>query len=181
VTINNKSAYISYVSPTQLNALVPADPTVGPVPVAAGNSGLVSSFATVTMQTLAPAFFISKSNYVSGFGPDNKTIIGPTTLFPNASAPVKPGQQISLFGTGFGPTSTMIPDGQLIPTPIPLPAVSVTIGGANAQLVTAFLVMPGLYQLNVIVPASAPNGDVPVVATVGNASTQTGAIIAVQQ
>ena len=181
VTINNKSAYISYVSPTQLNALVPADPTLGPVPVAAGNSGLVSSFATVTMQSLAPAFFISKSNYVSGFGPDNKTIIGPTTLFPNASAPVKPSQQISLFGTGFGPTSTMIPNGQLIPAPIPLPAVSVTIGGANAQLVTAFLVMPGLYQLNVIVPASAPNGDVPVVATVGNASTQTGAIIAVQQ
>jgi uncharacterized protein (TIGR03437 family) len=133
------------------------------------------------MQSLAPAFFISKSNYIAGFGPDNKTIIGPTTLFPNASAPVKPGAQISLFGTGFGPTTPPIPDGQVITTPIPLTGVTVTIGGASAQVVSAMLVMPGLYQLNVVVPTSAANGDVPVVATVGSATTQTGALISVQQ
>jgi uncharacterized protein (TIGR03118 family) len=181
VTIDGKPAYISYVSPTQINALVAADRTLGPVPVAAGNAGLVSSFATVTMQNLSPAFFISKSNYIAGFGPDNKTIIGPTTLFPNASAPVKPGAQISLFGTGFGPTTTPIPDGQVITSPIAFTGVTVTIGGTSAQMVSANLVMPGLYQLNVIVPAGTPNGDVPVVATVGSASTQSGALISVQQ
>jgi len=181
VTIDNKSAYISYVSPTQINALVAADPTLGPVGVVSGNSGLLSSSMNVTMQSVAPAFFISKSNYIAGFGPDNKTIIGPTTLFPNASEPVKPGQQISLFGTGFGPTTTPIPDGQVISTPIPLSGVTVTIGGTSAQVVSAFLVMPGEYQLNVIVPPATANGDIPVVATIGSATTQTGAIIAVQQ
>jgi uncharacterized protein (TIGR03118 family) len=181
VNINGRSAYIAYVSPTQVNALVAADPTLGPVAVASGNAGLISASATTTMQSLAPAFFISKSNYIAGFGPDNKTIIGPTTLFPNASAPVRPGAQISLFGTGFGPTTTTIPDGQVITTPIPLNGVTVTIGGTSAQVVSAMLVMPGLYQLNVVVPTAAPNGDVPVIATVGSATTQTGALISVQQ
>jgi uncharacterized protein (TIGR03437 family) len=43
------------------------------------------------------------------------------------------------------------------------------------------VVMPGLYQLNVVVPTSAANGDVPVVATVGSGTTQTGALISIQQ
>jgi uncharacterized protein (TIGR03118 family) len=180
-TINGKPAYISYVSPTQINALVAADPTLGTVSVASGNAGLISPIMTVTMQNLAPAFFISKSNYIAGFGPDNKTIIGPTTLFPNASAPVKPGAQISLFGTGFGPTSTPPPDGQVITTPIPITGVSITIGGAAAQIVSAMLVAPGEYQFNVIVPSSTADGDAQVVATVGSATTQAGAIIAVQK
>jgi uncharacterized protein (TIGR03118 family) len=181
VTIDGKSAYISYVSPTQINALVPADSKIGPVPIATGNGGLTSAIVTVPMQAVSPAFFISKSNYIAGFGPDNKTIIGPTTLFPNASAPVKPGDQISLYGTGFGPANTIIPDGQVIVTPIPISAITVMIGGTAAQVMAANLVGPGLYQVNVIVPAGTPNGDVPVVATVGSGTTQSGTIIAVQQ
>jgi uncharacterized protein (TIGR03437 family) len=181
VTIDGKPAYISYVSPTQINALVAADSTLGPVQVTGGNQALTSASASVTMQAVSPAFFISKSNYIAGFGPDNKTIIGPTTLFPNASAPVKPGDQISVYGTGFGPANAPIPNGLVIANPIPISGVTVMIGGAAAQVVAANLVGPGLYQLNVAVPASTPNGDVPVVATVGGLTTQSGAFIAVQQ
>ena len=180
VTIDGKPAYISYVSPTQINALVAADSTLGPVQVTGANQGLTSASATVTMQAVSPAFFISKSNYIAGFGPDNKTIIGPTTLFPNASAPVKPGDQISLYGTGFGPANTPIPDGLVISNPVPISGVTVRIGGVSAQIAAANLVGPGLYQLNVVVPASTPSGDVPVVATVGSGTTQSGALIAVQ-
>jgi uncharacterized protein (TIGR03118 family) len=180
VTIDNKSAYISYVSPTQVNALVAADSKLGPVSVASGNGGLVSAAASATLQAVAPAFFISKSNYIAGFGPDNKTIIGPTTLFPNASAPVAKGAEISLFATGCGPANTPIPDGQVISTPIPISGVSVTIGTTAAQVVAANLVGPGLYQINVIVPMGTPSGDNAVVATVGSGMTQSGALISVQ-
>ena len=181
VTIDGKPAYISYISPTQINALVAADSTLGPVQVTEANHGLTSASATTTMLTVSPAFFISKSNYIAGFGPDNKTIIGPTTLFPNASAPVKPGDEISLFATGCGPANPPIPNGLVIANPIPITGVTVMIGGASAQVVAANLVGPGLYQLNVTVPASTPNGDVPVVAMVGSGTTQTGAMIAVLQ
>ncbi|MBV8843191.1 MAG: TIGR03118 family protein [Bryobacterales bacterium] len=181
VTINGKSAYISYVSPTQIDALVAADLTLGPVKVTTANAGLISNSATVTMQNLDPAFFISKNNYIAGFGADNNTMIGPTTLFPNQSAPVKPGDQISLYGTGFGAGSTAIPDGVVTKNPIPISGVSVMIGGTTARVAAANLVGPGLYQLNVIVPANTPNGDAAVIATVGNATTQSGALINVQQ
>ncbi|HEY6344572.1 MAG TPA: TIGR03118 family protein, partial [Bryobacteraceae bacterium] len=180
ITIDNKSAYISYVSPTQVNALVAADSTLGPVGVASGNNGLTSAAANVTLQAVAPAFFISKSNYIAGFGPDNKTIIGPTTLYPGSSGPVAPGAEISLFGTGFGPATTPIPDGQVISTPIPVSGITVTIGGTAAQVVAANLVGPGLYQINVTVPQSAAAGDNAVVATVASGMTQSGALISVQ-
>jgi uncharacterized protein (TIGR03437 family) len=180
ITIDNKSAYISYVSPGQVNALVAADSTLGPVSVASGNGGLVSPITNVTLQAVAPAFFISKSNYIAGFGPNGTTIIGPTTLFPGSSGPVAPGAEISLYGTGFGPANTPIPNGQIISTPIPVSGVSVMIGQAAAQVVAVNLVGPGLYQINVIVPQAASSGDNPVVATVGSGTTQTGALISVQ-
>jgi uncharacterized protein (TIGR03437 family) len=69
----------------------------------------------------------------------------------------------------------------VIANPIPISGVTVMIGGAAAQVAAANLVGPGLYQLNVVVPAATPNGDVPVVATAGSMTTQSGALIAVQQ
>jgi len=41
-------------------------------------------------------------------------------------------------------------------------------------------VSPGLYQLNLTVPQSAPAGDLPIVATYEGASTQSTAVITVQ-
>lgn len=180
VTIDGKPAYIAYVSPTQINALVAADLTLGPVQISTSNQGLTSNTFSATMQATSPAFFISKSNYVAGFRADNTTILGPTTLFPNASAPAKPGETVSLYATGFGPVSTPIPDGQTISAAIPMTGVTVSIGGTPAQVVFAGLTGPGLYQFNVVVPTSAVDGDAAVVATVGNASTQSGALLAIQ-
>lgn len=181
VTIDGKAAYIAYISPTQINALVPADPVLGPVQISVTNQGLTSDKFNAALSAASPAFFISKNNYIAGFGPDNKTILGPATLFPNASAPVKPGDEIVLFGTGFGPASAPIPDGKTISAPIPVTGVTITIGGAQAQVVFAGLVAPGVYQFNAIVPASAPDGDAAVTAAVGGGSTQAGALIAVQR
>jgi uncharacterized protein (TIGR03437 family) len=42
------------------------------------------------------------------------------------------------------------------------------------------LVGAGLYQINVIVPPGTPDGDIPVVALLGTATSQTGAVITVQ-
>ncbi|HEY4362326.1 MAG TPA: TIGR03118 family protein [Bryobacteraceae bacterium] len=180
VTIDGKPAYVSYISPTQINALVAADPTLGPVQITTSNQGLASNGFTATMTATAPAFFISKSNYVAGFKSDNKTIVGPVTLFANgASAPAKPGEIISIYGTGFGPASTPIPDGALITTAIPMTGVSVTIGGASASAAFAGLVGPGLYQFNVTVPSTLADGDAALSATVGGATTPTGPLVAV--
>ncbi len=86
-----------------------------------------------------------------------------------------------LFGTGFGPASSPIPDGQTITTSIPLTGVTITVGGAPAQVTFAGLVMPGLYQFNVVIPAATANGDAQVVATVGSSISPAGALVAVQK
>jgi uncharacterized protein (TIGR03437 family) len=83
------------------------------------------------------------------------------------SRPAKPGDTISLYGTGFGPTTAPLnPElAQSVAIPlahtggdITLPLCTVTIGGQPAQAQFAGLVSPGLYQVNVVVP-QVPNGD----------------------
>jgi uncharacterized protein (TIGR03437 family) len=57
----------------------------------------------------------------------------------------------------------------------------VSIGGLPADVVDAAVISPGLYQFNVTVHASAPNGDLAVLATYAGVSTQAGVVISVVQ
>jgi uncharacterized protein (TIGR03437 family) len=59
-------------------------------------------------------------------------------------------------------------------------SVRITIGGVVASVGFAGLVGPGTYQFNVTVP-DLPNGDAPVVASIGENTTQTGVSVTVQQ
>ncbi|HEX5430858.1 MAG TPA: TIGR03118 family protein [Bryobacteraceae bacterium] len=179
VMVDGKPAFVSYISPTQINALVPADSKLGDVDITTANQALTSGTATASMKAASPAFFITKDGYVAARHVDG-SVVGPTTLFPNESTPAKPGEIISLYATGFGPASAPIPDGQVISTAIPITGVTVTIGSTPAQVSFAGLVAPGLYQFNVTVPESLGDGDAPTIATVGSATTPEGPKIAVQ-
>ncbi len=181
VMIDGKPAYVTFVSPKQVNVIAPADSTVGPVPVVVTNNGLASASASIPLAALAPAFFIYKSNAIAALHSDNVSIVGDTTLFPGSSTPAAPGETIVMFATGFGPTSPAYPTGQLLTQSYALATMpTVTIGGTAATVVYAGLTEAGVYQLNVMVPASLAAGDMPVVATINGVSTQAGATIAVQ-
>ena len=56
----------------------------------------------------------------------------------------------------------------------------VKIGGVAATVQFAGLVSPGLYQFNVIVPPSTPDGDNAVVATYNGAVTQPGTLLSIR-
>ncbi len=185
VTINGKPAYVYFISAGQINVLSPVDATQGAVQVQLSNNGLVSSTTSISLQAVAPAFFIfprAGNKYIAATHADN-SLLGATTLFPNnAATPAKPGETIVLYATGFGATTPAIPDGKLVTSSLPLAALPVvTIGGAEAKVSFGGLVSAGLYQINVIVPADAADGDQPVVAKVGSQSSQTGAFITVQK
>jgi hypothetical protein len=65
VTINGKSAYLWYVSPTQINLQAPDDSTTGSVAVTV-MTGRGSSSASVTLSPFAPSFSLLDSKHVAG-------------------------------------------------------------------------------------------------------------------
>ena len=183
VMINGKPAYVGYVSPKQLNVLTPVDVAPGgPVVVEASSNGLTGATAAVPDMPYSPACFFYKSGpYVAALHSDNVTPVGPATLFPNSSAPAKPGETIAIYATGFGDTNPAVANGAVAPGRLPLATVPVvTIGGVAAQVAFAGVTAPGLYQFNVTIPANLPDGDAAVMISVGSFMTPAGGMVAVQ-
>lgn len=181
-TVNNKPAVVFYVSPTQVNVLAPLDDATGPVPVQVTTHFGQSPALTPTEAQTSPAFFVilaSTGNYVAARHVDF-SLLGPAALsVPGAPfTPAKPGELVLLYGTGFGQTSPPITAQTGFGSLPVLPTV--TIGGLPAQVAGAAISGAGLYQINVVVPATAPDGDLPIVAIYNGVSTQTGALITVQ-
>ena len=185
VTVDGKPAYIEYVSPTQINALSPSDPSTGTVEVKVTANGSTSDAFMTTLNAFSPAFFTFDGKYAAATHADG-SLAGKTGLFssaPNATTPVKPGETIVLYGTGFGSTSPSFPSGQL-PTTVGNLASSykVTIGGVQADVSFAGLLpnFAGLYQFNVKVPDNASDGDQKVTVEIGGA-TSPDAYVTVQR
>ena len=181
VTVNGEAAYISFVSPMQLNFLTPTDIPAGPVQIQVTNNGEVSAAVTATMQTAAPGFFWLTGNKYAVATHADGALIGPTTLISGATTPAARNETIVLYGAGFGVTSPASPNGSTFNSPLPLVTLpTVTIGGAPAQVKYGGLVGAGLYQINVVVPASVSSGDNAVAASVGGQQSQANAFLSVQ-
>jgi uncharacterized protein (TIGR03118 family) len=179
VAINGDPAYVYSVSPTRIIALTSTDLATGSAKVTTNNNGLTSGTATIQAQALAPAFFPSSDGkHVAATHSDGSTV-GPAGT--SGATPAKPGETIALYGTGFGPTNPAIPDGKLVTVASPLVnPPTIMIGGTAAEVAFAGLSGPGLYQFNVTVPATTPDGDIPVTAQLGSQTTQSNISIPVQ-
>ena len=180
VTVNGKAAYISYISPTQINILTPPDAITKNVPLVVNLNGANSNAFTTPAQALSPAFFnFSGVPYVAATHADG-SYLGPATLYPGYTTPAKPGEIVVLYANGFGATSPAAVAGSPVQSGTLATLPVVQIGGAPATVQYAGLISPGLFQFNVVVPSSAPDGDLPVTATYGGSSSQTGTLITVK-
>jgi uncharacterized protein (TIGR03118 family) len=180
VTVNGEPAFVSHISPTQINFLAPTDIAPGPVEVVTTNNGLASVPVSATFANAAPAFlFFFPGEQADGLYPAPgvvKNLIAALHANGSVANSVLPGETIALFGSGFGPTMPAAPNGQLLGSPLPLiQPVQVTIGEQPAPVTFAGLIGPGLYQVNVVVPTVDPKYrffGVPVVTSVSGAATQ---------
>jgi uncharacterized protein (TIGR03437 family) len=185
VTVNGKPAAVSYVSPTQINALMPADVIPGPVQVGIVGGANIPAIS-VQVSPVSPAFFLWSPSYVAATHIDSSLAVK-AGEFPNiVTVPAKPGEVIILLGTGFGPTTPATPVGQVVSANLTyhtLTRPTVTIGGTAAPVAISRLAagQAGLYQIEVTVPLTAPNGDLPVVATVGGVASRTGVFLTVHK
>ena len=180
VTVNGKSAYVYYISPTQINVLTPPDALPASAAVAVTTSGGTSTAYMAQTATISPSFFMFGAGpYVAATHADG-SYLGSSSLYPSVTTPAKPGEIVTLYANGFGPVSSPVVSGSSSQsgTLATLPAIS--IGGISAKVQFAGLVAPGEFQFNVVVPANAPNGDNALIAAYSGAEAAPAAEITVQ-
>ncbi len=196
--IDGKRAPLFAVFPTQINAQAPHDLTPGQVQVAVVRGcGAAdeqrSAAAAVEAAAVSPAFFNFVDNgdgrnplaALHGGGPE---LAGAPGLLPGAVfTPAAPGESVSLYGTGFGPTEPPLEAGQIPDGALPLAnEVSFTIGGIAVPPEDIFYAgaapcCAGLYQFTMRVPPAVEDGDAPVIAVVQGVSTPAGPFLTVRR
>jgi uncharacterized protein (TIGR03437 family) len=175
VKIDGKPAYVSYISPGQINVQAPADGALGSVPVEVTNNGVTGSSGTAHLQPASPAFFVWNGKYAVATRQDFTPAV-----------PAQPGETIILWGTGFGTTTPTVAPG-ILPPGSPAAGVSaavvVTIGNLPSTILGAALAPgnAGLYQIAVQVPASIADGDQPVVAQVAGMQSPTNILLGIKR
>ena len=183
VTVDGVSAYVYYISPTQVNVLLPPNVATPEAQIVLSNNGTsTSTFATLTADT-SPSFFVSIDGlHVAALHLDG-TLVGPASFsvpgYP--FSPAKPGETIALYANGFGPTLQTVAPGSATQGGTLTPQPVVTVGNKTVTVGFAGLVAPGEYQFNVTLPDPLPQGDLPIRAMFGGAVTQPGALLAVQR
>ncbi len=184
VTINGKAAYINYISPGQINLIAPADSSLGSVGVVVNNNGVTSKTGTVMLAAQSPAAFLWAGKYAVATHLDY-SLVGPTSLYPGATTPAKPGETIILWGTGLGATTPAAPDGIFTPTTnlysVTNP-VTARVGDIPANMAAAVLTptAAGLYQVVLQIPDAAPDGDLSVYLIENGIQSPDGVLITVQ-
>jgi uncharacterized protein (TIGR03118 family) len=181
VTFNGTAAPIIYTSASQTAVLVPyaiAGSSTATVVVTYGNQTTASFQAQVAPS--APGIFTldtSGKGAAVAFNQD-----GSLNAASNAASA---GTVVALFGTGEGMTEPASQDG-LVENDVfrtSVAPVTATIGGKAAQVTYAGSApgqLSGVMQVEVVIPSGAGTGAVPVVLTIGSASSQTTATIYLQ-
>ena len=176
----------------QINFQVPTISQTGPVSVfvilnPGSPNELKSDQGTVTLTRYSPAFFtFGASKSIAATTVDGKILAAPALVVGGVSA--KPGDVITLYATGLGFSNPVYQAGE-VPDGIARvnDPYTITIGGtqlAPADILYAGLapgLISGVFQLNVRLPQTLSDGDIPVVITIGGVTTQSGTTVPVKR
>ncbi|MDR3703664.1 MAG: hypothetical protein P4L56_28710, partial [Candidatus Sulfopaludibacter sp.] len=154
VQINGKTAPIYAVSPNVIFCLVPYAATGATAAITVSNNGAISNTVTVQLAPTAPGMFAISQN---GTGPG--AILHADYSLVNAASPAIGGETVLVYLTGMGAVTTAVSDGvgataadNTVSQPV------VLVGGLQGTVIYSGLApgYPGLYQMNVTLPAFPP-------------------------
>jgi uncharacterized protein (TIGR03437 family) len=146
---------------------------------------------TVPAQAAAPEFFyftqaLDGKNPVAATDTITGALRASPNLFPASGiTAAKPNSYVTIYATGFGDTDPSFTPGDL-PSGVgrakgavrvllngtPLPADNVLYAGVTPN-------SPGLYQLNILIPAGTAAGDLSLVIEIGGVQSPAGAYLTV--
>jgi uncharacterized protein (TIGR03437 family) len=184
VKIGGQAVFVDYISPTQVNVQVPSNVGSGQQQVIITAPGGASAPATITVNATEPgllappSFDIGGQQYVTALFPDGSTyVLPPGSISGVASRRAQPGDNITLYGVGFGSVIPSIPAGQIVQqdNSLALP-FHLFLGNTEAAVTYAGLApgVVGLYQFDVVVPTVSTSDAIPLRFTLnGSAGLQT--------
>jgi uncharacterized protein (TIGR03437 family) len=163
VYVHNIESNLLYVSPTQINFLIPYELTVASAEVVVARQGIAGPIGPdglpsvkIQMTTVAPGFFQWNGNFALAQHADGSLI--------DPGSPAQPGETIVLYAAGLGRT---VPDSSsgVVPTAaatilyasqLQIMLNGVALPGASVQYAGVTPGYAGLYQINVVLPAVLP-------------------------
>jgi uncharacterized protein (TIGR03437 family) len=156
VLINNIPANVYYVSPGQVNVLIPVSLIPGPATLQVINSGLAGPPVSITLGAAAPSIFQADERIViatHGNGP-----------LVTESSPARRGETVVLYATGLGPTAPAALPNQIPQGIAPLARIADFRVLLNGETVDPRRVayagstpgFAGLFQVNLQTPENAP-------------------------
>ncbi|HVX67915.1 MAG TPA: hypothetical protein VHA11_14985, partial [Bryobacteraceae bacterium] len=185
VTIGGRDAFVAYVSPKQVNVLVPENIGTGSQQLIVNTPYGSSTPYALKINARQPGLFapvqlnLGGKQYVGATFSDGAWALPAARAgdFPK-SRPAKPGDVLVMYGTGFGPVTPNVAVGDIPQKNTSLTStLEVFIGGTRAEVQYQGLTpgSAGVYQFNVVVPQLASGGDaVPLTFTLdGTSGTQT--------
>jgi uncharacterized protein (TIGR03437 family) len=144
VDIDGAALSIVFALPFQVNAVVPVSVTPGTHTLTV-HSAFGTAQQQISVVAVAPGIFMVGNPPVGAITNTSYGLIGATN-------PLARGQTMIIFGTGLGAVT------QKGPTFNTDAAVTVMLNGVELPVQFAGLSAPGLYQVNVAIPAATPPG-----------------------
>jgi uncharacterized protein (TIGR03437 family) len=155
-------AHLFYLSPGQINFLIPYELTAGTVNIVVARQGLSGPTVPIQLNSTAPGLFPWKGYAIAAHL--DGSVVGDSSQVPGAS-PAKPGEIVILFVLGLGRTAPDTSSGRVTPFAASIRALS------NMQIMLAGSACPaagvlyaglapgfaGLYQINLKLPDTVPD------------------------
>jgi uncharacterized protein (TIGR03437 family) len=156
VLVGGLASLVTYVSPTQINFVVPSGLTATTVTVQLTREGVAGPAVALSLHDSAPALFAE---------PDAITAIAthPDGTLVTQESPAHPGETIVLYATGLGPYSSPVADSDIPPDTDAIKRLaefSVLLDGRSIDRSLIYYagsaaVWVGLYEISLQLPADA--------------------------
>jgi len=182
VLLNGVPIPLFYTSYGQINCQIPTDAPAGTSTLQVKRTdGQASNLVSVTIASRAPRLLLSGVELYGAITNLDYSRPMPEGSFPGvATHPAKPGDTLSLYAIGLGPTSPFVGTGQPAPseplarlTTMPTVNFGGGVGGTVVNPLFAGLspTFAGLYQVNVTIPQEVPRGLVYVTLAFGDSTS----------